>query len=335
MTSKIYTKFLLLATFIIFFGIILFNRYVDPMNIYSEKNHDKFLHIENKSVIEYISLKIFSNKYDYAIVGTSRSQRIDQELFFKHKLSVKNLSISASSIKINKNIISEVKKKNKNVILFLDIYTLAKNNYNKDFKKILKFDILNNEIKNLNSNEYYKYYKYLISKDTFFYSVETFFSSLLNKERDYYWNYESKNNKYVNVSAKKYLMSDYFNGYNIDYLLVKEIGNILEDKDFIVIPPSYYEIYYLMYKKGILQEYFKAIDILIQSKVDIISFIVPSKFLIDKNNYEDGIHFKHQHTDLIINEIFYPAKSAIKLDKFNFEQYKKDLYSWFEKNDFK
>lgn len=329
MSFRLYIKLFLITVFFLFFGVILFNRLIDPMGIYT--SDEKFLHIENKAIPEYVSLKIFSDNYDYGIVGTSRSQKLDHNYTSKYGIKSKNLSISASSIKINEEIIKNLKELNKNFILFFDVYSLSKENYEHNFKKIYKLNIIKNETKQIKKSRFYRHFKYLVSKDTFGYSIETFFNKIKKKDKFFFWRDETKNKKYEKGTAFKYINSDYFNPYVIDYKFLKNFKKYISKNDYIIISPSFYEIYYQMYKKGILEEYFKSIELLLETDAQIISFLVPGEFIYNSNIYDDGIHYRYFHGDEIIDDIFTKNKKiSVKLTKENFENYKRNLYKWFD-----
>lgn len=330
MSKKFYSIFVIVITLFILLSVVILNRSVDPIGVYSNSDK-KFLEIENRAYPDYISLKMFADDYEYGIIGSSRSQKIDHLLLKKFGYEAKNLSISASSIKINESIFNALKKNNKNIILFLDVYTLASNNYDTNFKKRHKLQILENESNKMIESKYYREFKYLLSKDTTIGSFNTIKNWYKNKERDEYWLNEAKNKSYKVGEAKKYLSIDYFPNYKIDFDLVKNIANVFTKRDFIIIPPSYYEIYYLMYKKGILEEYFKSIEILLNSDAEIISFLTPSSFLTQVDVYEDGVHFKNKYGSLVVEEIFSEnKKNSVLLTKENFEKFKIELYNWFE-----
>lgn len=328
-SKKRFTNLIVSISSIIFMLVVLMNYLVDPIGIYREKL--QFQDIQNKAFPKLISYKIYSD-YDYAIVGTSRSQVIDHLYTNKYNISSKNLSLAGSSIDINYEITKEVKKQNKNVILFLDPYTLSET-YNKiDPKKIGKLRIIEEEISKISKNQYYLDFQYLTLGRTTLFSLKTIVNNLRDKDRDFKYQKKNKKENYKIINTEAMFKNHpIFSDYNIDYNLVYKTVDLLSKKDFIVITPVVFEYYYQLYNIGALNKYFDLIeDILKKSEVNIVSFLYFNDDLLDGRLFDNtGSHFKHFYGKKIIADIFSKEKKiSILLNRENFGKYKKDIINW-------
>lgn len=308
------------------------NFIIDPIGLY--RTSFQLQHIENKSYPEYAALKLYS-KYDTAIVGTSRSQKIDHRYLSKYNTNAKNLSISGSSIDISYEFVKKAKELDKNIILFLDASTLSKKYNSQKKSKKDKLIVLKHEINRLENNLLYYYFKYLISTKTFTFSLSTISYNLRQVPRDYKYLKENKKEKYISGKALKLISStNLFDDYDPDYELVKVTTSLLTKNDTIVIPPNAFEYSYELYKNGSLEIYFDVIkSILDKNNTNIVSFLYPNNDLLDINLFDSwGTHFKHYYGDKIIDEIKTQNKQiSILLTNENFSRYKKQIIAWLEK----
>ena len=325
---KVFAKRLLYTLITILVSIISINIIVDPISLYKESF--QLQHIENKAYPEFVALKLYSD-FDTAIIGTSRSQVIDHRYLKKYNINAKNLSIAGSSININYELVKKAKALNKNVILFLDPYTLDINHNNNSPKKIKKLNIIQNEIIKLDGDKLYYYLKYLFSGKTLRLSLSTLFYTLKDLQRDYRYIKDNNKNRYIKGEAIMNIKnSTFFNNYHIDKTLVHKSISLLSKKDFIIIPPLIHEHYLELYSCGALEKYFSIIKLLLEKDVNIISFLYPSDDLLNYNLFDNsGSHFKHYYGNKIIDDIYSKQqKISLKLTSNNFNDYKESIINW-------
>ena len=329
---KTYKKFV--RTFILYFVLSLcfimgLNFIVDPIGLY--RMSFQLQHVENKAYPEFVALKLYS-KFDTAIIGTSRSQKIDHRYLNKYNINAKNLSLAASSIDINYELAKKAKELNKDIILFLDPYTLSKTLNSQVKKKRDKLLILKREINKLNDNSLYYYFKYLTSTKTFSLSVSTLSYLLRQVPRDYKYLKENKTEAYIKGQAPKGVSKSVrYKNYIPDHKLIEATTSLLTKDDNIIITPLVFEYYSELYKTGILEIYFDVIQsILDKNNTNVISFLYPNKDLLDNNLFDNsGSHFKHFYSKKIIDDIYSKNKKiSILLTRDNFIDYKKQIILW-------
>lgn len=331
MKYKYFSKIFVSIVFIFFAFVILINFIIDPISMY--RKNIQFPHIENKSIPEYIALKLFSD-FDYSLVGTSRSQKIDKSHSLKYGVNLQNMSIAGSSIDINYTLVKEIKSKNKNVILFLDPYTLSIEN--RDFKdKLAKDKILLSEIENLNTNPLYFYIKYLVSAKTLKLSLSTLKDFLLNKDKDFYYTKKESSDIQVVGNAKKFVSAaKVYDKFIINHEVLNKTIKLLKKGDIIVIPPLSFEYYKALLEKGALKKYFDVIDhILNKNKsIKIQTFLKVNNDLKDFRKFDSiGSHFNFSYGYKIVDDIFSKEQNiSLILTKNNFVEYRNQISKWLQ-----
>lgn len=306
--------------------LYIFSITVDPYGLIS--NQDKNVEDLTTQDSFVMSAKIKSQTR-YFLLGTSRSLRIDPLLPQKYlHAKVTHLGFHGQSISQWNLILKEIQKRNVNIILGFDSFSI-----NQYYDEYLNLGVkLFEEAVNKNSTFYFLH-KIFIEK-IIFYS----FAKNQQKRSAILQCYDAeKNTPYTLDDVAFFIIGQEKGGgknYSISKNKLNEFISYLKDQDIIILFPKYYFWYQVFFQAKtplgltIQEQYFNAIKKIVeQTNAKVWSFYGINSITLNKDNFDNlGQHFKPKIAPLIFARIFHdktvdvPKDFGILLTKENIDQ---------------
>lgn len=304
----------------------IFNYTIDPFGIKSTK--DKFVEQLNAQWTYLYKPKILQ-KQPYYLLGTSRSEQIDNDLVSNY-LNKHMIYLGMSNQTLNEALflIEQIKANKNNFISGFDVievklnHELQYNRLEEEFELNKLFAKVNLYINPKTTQESIVY----IIKKILGQKIDTNFIELDNKSYLY-------SNKNIDDKVKN---DSHYKDYQANTESVMKLAKLADSDDIIIIFPKF-ATYYKKFQEyyDIENQYFNLIKILVNNtNAKIWSFYGINEITTNKDNFDNvGWHFKPKVGKLMFARIFndtsikIPQNFGFLLDKNNVDKYLESLHN--------
>lgn len=285
---------------------------------------------------DILNARLNSDGYFY-LIGTSRMEAIDPNLIERiTKEKTHSIKINGSTLRENKFLAQEVKKRDKNFIYGFDVFSLnANRNAHKEISA--RYTSYKNEL--ANNNLLTKYFNSDITIRSFQHMGKKF------KKYPYDIKHIEDNNAQHDYSFHSILedsgIANDFPKKNFTNYKMYEDNEIIElaktgtkNDIFIIFPKHVY--YYTLFQEhqNIEEQYFHAIKLLVQNtNAQVWSFYSSNSITTNKENFDkNGWHFKPKISSIMFKKIFEPNHETspddfgILLTHENIDDYLRDVH---------
>lgn len=295
----------LICTACLLLAVTLVNFVVDPVRVFTA-DYDKSANALRASSPEFLSLKMLSGNYRYALIGSSRNLPVDVR-FIHQELGQDcvNLGLGDASFYDFLIVAREVKKRGKHFVCGLDAFSLNSARY-RDRMYEAKRDKIRQSIV-----EGYSNLIFYMSTEMLRLSWDTVRIRLLGR---------SYNERLDEIDRTDHPFSEdrislYFNNdKNLRYSNycppsdegLKELAALADEEDIFVIYPKHSLWYKHFCINGVDAKYFGAVSKIVkQTRGKVICFYGKYPLTEDRSNFDrDGWHFKPRVSRLIFQRIF-------------------------------
>ena len=286
-------------------AVTFVNLIVDPVRVFSS-DYDKSANALRASSPEFLSMKMLSGKYRYALIGSSRNLPVDVR-FIHQELGQDciNLGLGDASFYDFLIVAREVKKRGKHFVCGLDAFSLNSVRYQGRMYEAKREKIRRS------MEEGYSNLIFYMSTEMLRLSWDTIRIRLLGRS----YNERLDEIDRTNHPFSEERISLYFNNdKNLRYSnytppsdeSLQELATLADDEDIFVIYPKHSLWYKHFCINGVDAKYFGAVSKIVkQTRGKVICFYGIYPLTEDRSNFDrDGWHFKPKLSRLIFQRIF-------------------------------